>query len=80
MLATANEKSLDQKLAAIHADPSGARDFIIADAKDADMAFGIGAHRAIRPSRTRASSSFARWASIASRSGRSSGKAKSTSC
>ncbi len=36
-------KSLDTKLAAIHADPSGCRDFIIADAKDADMAFGIGA-------------------------------------
>lgn len=36
-------KSLDQKLAAIHADPSGAKDFILADAKDADMAFGIGA-------------------------------------
>lgn len=37
------QKSLDQKLAAIHADPSGSREFIIADAKDADMAFGIGA-------------------------------------
>lgn len=37
------QKSLDRKLAAIHADPSGAREFIIADAKDADMAFGIGA-------------------------------------
>lgn len=37
------QKSLDQKLQAIHADPSGAKDFIIADAKDADMAFGIGA-------------------------------------
>lgn len=36
-------KSLDRKLAAIHADPSGAKDFILADAKDADMAFGIGA-------------------------------------
>lgn len=36
-------KSLDQKLAAIHADPGGCREFIIADAKDADMAFGIGA-------------------------------------
>ncbi|HKD35892.1 MAG TPA: hypothetical protein VKB78_03800 [Pirellulales bacterium] len=36
-------KSLDQKLAAIHADPNGAKDFILADAKDADMAFGIGA-------------------------------------
>lgn len=37
------EKSLDRKLAAIHADPSGAPDFILADAKDADMAFGMGA-------------------------------------
>lgn len=37
------QKSLDRKLAAIHADPRGSREFIIADAKDADMAFGIGA-------------------------------------
>ncbi len=37
------QKSLERKLAAIHADPSGSREFIIADAKDADMAFGIGA-------------------------------------
>ena len=37
------QKTLDQKLAAIHADPQGCREFIIADAKDADMAFGIGA-------------------------------------
>jgi hypothetical protein len=36
-------KSLDRKLAAIHADPHGCREFILADAKDADMAFGIGA-------------------------------------
>lgn len=36
------EKSLDRKLAAIHADPN-CREFILADAKDADMAFGIGA-------------------------------------
>src|SRR5947209_8982282 len=36
------EKSLDRKLAAIHAKPDG-REFILADAKDADMAFGIGA-------------------------------------
>jgi len=36
------EKSLDRKLANIHANPSGAKDFILADAKDADMAFGIG--------------------------------------
>ena len=35
-------KSLDRKLAAIHADPS-CREFILADAKDADMALGIGA-------------------------------------
>lgn len=37
------EKSLDRKLKAIHDDPSGCREFILADAKDADMAFGIGA-------------------------------------
>lgn len=36
-------KTLDEKLRSIHADPSGSREFIIADAKDADMAFGIGA-------------------------------------
>src|SRR5690606_28386917 len=36
-------KSLDCKLAAIHADPHGCKEFIIADAKDADMAYGIGA-------------------------------------
>ena len=40
--ADAMEKSLDRKLAAIHADPS-CREFIIADAKDADMALGLGA-------------------------------------
>src|SRR5437660_9275327 len=38
----AMEKSLDRKLAAIHADPN-CREFIIADAKDADMAMGLGA-------------------------------------
>lgn len=37
------QKSLDQKLAEIHADPSGSKAFILADAKDADMAFGISA-------------------------------------
>lgn len=36
-------KSLDLKLAHIHADPNGAKDFILADAKDADMALAIGA-------------------------------------
>src|ERR671913_235582 len=36
-------KSLDKKLAYIHADPHGARDFILADAKDADMAAGLAA-------------------------------------
>ena len=35
-------KSLDRKLAALHADP-GADAFILADAKDADMAFGLAA-------------------------------------
>ena len=36
-------KSLDAKLASLHAGPGTAEDFILADAKDADMAFGIGA-------------------------------------
>ncbi|MFA9477441.1 hypothetical protein ACERK3_03945 [Phycisphaerales bacterium AB-hyl4] len=36
-------KSLDAKLARIHADPSGSKDFILADAKDADMAHGLAA-------------------------------------
>lgn len=36
-------KSLDEKLARIHADPQRAKDFILADAKDADMALGVGA-------------------------------------
>jgi hypothetical protein len=36
-------KSLDEKLKRIHADPHGAREFILADAKDADMALAIGA-------------------------------------
>jgi hypothetical protein len=34
-------KSLDQKISNIRANPSGAKDFILADAKDADMAFGL---------------------------------------
>jgi len=36
-------KSLDLKLARLHADPAGSADFILADAKDADMAFGLAA-------------------------------------
>jgi hypothetical protein len=37
------EKKLDRKLANLHANPGAARDFILADAKDADMAFGLSA-------------------------------------
>src|SRR5215472_18093233 len=37
------QKSLDLKLARIHADPHDCKDFILADAKDADMALSIGA-------------------------------------
>jgi hypothetical protein len=37
------QKSLDVKLANIRANPHGARDFVLADAKDADMAFGLTA-------------------------------------
>jgi hypothetical protein len=36
-------KTLDTKLANIHANPHGAKDFILADAKDADMATGLAA-------------------------------------
>src|SRR5437667_7436783 len=36
-------KSLDQKLANLRANPSGAKEFILADAKDADMATGLAA-------------------------------------
>lgn len=36
-------KTLDQKLANIHADPHASKDFILADAKDADMAAGLAA-------------------------------------
>jgi hypothetical protein len=36
-------KSLDEKLSRIHADPRGAKDFLLADAKDADMALGLSA-------------------------------------
>jgi hypothetical protein len=36
-------KSFDVKLAALHADPGGDGAFILADAKDADMAFGLAA-------------------------------------
>src|SRR5215208_4189699 len=34
-------KSLDQKISNIRSDPGKAKDFILADAKDADMAFGL---------------------------------------
>src|SRR6266567_3127435 len=37
------EKCPDRKLQRIHADPRGCKDFILADAKDADMALSIGA-------------------------------------
>jgi hypothetical protein len=36
-------RSLDQKLAGIHANPHGSKEFILADAKDADMASGLAA-------------------------------------
>ncbi|MGC4005404.1 MAG: hypothetical protein QM811_20710 [Pirellulales bacterium] len=63
-------KSLDRKLAEIHADPHGSRAFILADAKDADMAFGLGA-RGSRPNdRPMPRSVFARWPNIANRSAR----------
>ena len=68
-------KSLDAKLAPLHADPGGAGDFILADAKDADMAFGLAA-TGVDP-RTGAR---ARWPTSATRSARSSRRVSSTSC
>ena len=47
-------KSLDEKLRSIHADPVGSKEFIIADAKDADMAFGMSAPGTTTKSLTRA--------------------------
>lgn len=41
-------KTLDEKLRSIHADPHGSPEFIIADAKDADMAFGMSAPGVVR--------------------------------
>ena len=43
-------KTLDEKLRSIHADPHGSPEFIIADAKDADMAFGMSAPGEVRKS------------------------------
>src|SRR5437660_1429322 len=37
------KKTLHERLARIHADPLGSKEFILADAKDADMALAIGA-------------------------------------
>ena len=37
------QKSLERKLQSIHADPARSKEFILADAKDADMALSIGA-------------------------------------
>lgn len=36
-------RSLDEKIASIRSNPTGAKDFILADAKDADMAAGLAA-------------------------------------
>ena len=45
-------KSLDTKIADILANPSGSKAFIIADAKDADMAFGVAAPGPRRAAKT----------------------------
>ena len=57
------EKSLDRKIARILAD-TACRDFILADAKDADMAFGLAAGPQPGTSR-RGRAVSARWPSIA---------------
>jgi hypothetical protein len=45
-------KSLDTKIADILANPSGSKAFIVADAKDADMAFGVAAPGPRRAAKT----------------------------
>ena len=60
------QKSLDQKIADIRANPSASKAFIIADAKDADMAFGItapGRKRPLNPERVLKSE--IRWKTLA---------------
>ena len=61
-------KSLDRKLAAIHADPN-CREFILADAKDADMALGLGAPGQVARDCTPARSGSRRSRNTASRCG-----------
>ncbi len=56
-------KSLDTKIQRILSDPS-CKDFILADAKDADMAYGIAAPGAARSTMPRRADS-ARWKNIA---------------
>jgi len=46
------KKRLDEKLAALHADPHGCKEFILADAKDADMGFGRTAPAPLRQNGT----------------------------
>ena len=59
------KKSLDTKIADIRANPSTSNAFIIADAKDADMAFGITAPGPRRPQNSeQAVKSEIRWKTI----------------
>ena len=53
-------KSLDRKLARIRAGAYTAQDFIIADAKDADMAFGLTAPSPLRDASGRFTSEFSK--------------------
>ena len=73
------QKSLDTKLARIAADPS-CGDFILADAKDADMAFGVSAFGTRYEQRRRATSVTAVSKNSATRFARSSRSSSSTSC
>jgi len=57
-------KSLDEKLADIHRDPHGSDAFILADAKDADMAFGVRAPGPSRDSKASYCESVGCWKSL----------------
>jgi hypothetical protein len=71
-------KSLDEKLARIIADPS-CSDFILADAKDPDMAFGLAAP-GLKPGGDPTAAPTARLPSFMRRFARSWRKVSSTSC
>ena len=71
-------KTLDIKIADILENPSSSKAFIIADAKDADMAFGVAAPGPRRTAKT--NSSETDWKTLADFSGANSRRHSSGHC